>query len=390
MSHSRSQSLASLQSAASIADLDIEAARHDTGITTETIEAYMLGPDENGRWSCTYEDCGKTFGRKENIRSHVQTHLNDRPYHCPQCSSRFVRQHDLKRHSKIHTGLKPYYCLCGNGFARHDALTRHRQRGMCIGAIDGAVRKVGKRGRPRKNRPQSEVSQSAVDAAILAVHDQQPQPQLQSPQSPPPQQQPQQLAQLPFELQPQIQGDSLDFDWNQPNLFWASSSAPQPSLYRMDDMLTLGDRSFDFNVDMPRDMADYQSRMSSDISDASSPHHDHMDFGFDTPSSTGTGPAIGLPSPRSELSYYGFPIPSSTETSAAEPPSPPNDLPGFVFDTSSAGTSPAVPLSPDSSMSPTLAPAAVVDPTLMTLRQDPTLMQDDTSILQSLPDGFWA
>ena len=63
--HSRSDSLASLQSAASIADLDLEAARQDTGVTAEAIEAHMAGPDEGGRWTCTYEHCGKTFGRKE-------------------------------------------------------------------------------------------------------------------------------------------------------------------------------------------------------------------------------------------------------------------------------------------------------------------------------------
>ena len=67
-----------------------------------------------------------------------------------------MRQHDLKRHAKIHSGVKPYPCLCGNSFARHDALTRHRQRGMCVGAFEGVVKKVAKRGRPRKHRPEAE------------------------------------------------------------------------------------------------------------------------------------------------------------------------------------------------------------------------------------------
>lgn len=155
--HRRTESVASIASAASIASINIEETKTDTGVTLEEISQFIRGPDSSdGKWMCLFEDCGKKFGRKENIKSHVQTHLNDRQYQCPTCNKCFVRQHDLKRHAKIHTGIKPYPCECGNSFARHDALTRHRQRGMCIGAFDGIVRKVVKRGRPKKNRPDME------------------------------------------------------------------------------------------------------------------------------------------------------------------------------------------------------------------------------------------
>lgn len=152
--HRRTDSIASIASAASIATLDIEQTRTTTGITIDDIHQYIQGPEAaDNKWVCIFDDCNKRFGRKENIKSHVQTHLNDRQYKCPNCMKCFVRQHDLKRHAKIHTGVKPYPCECGNSFARHDALTRHKQRGMCIGAFDGIVRKVVKRGRPRKHRP---------------------------------------------------------------------------------------------------------------------------------------------------------------------------------------------------------------------------------------------
>ncbi|KAM0348405.1 hypothetical protein ACHAPU_004375 [Fusarium lateritium] len=156
--HRRTESVASIASAASIASINIEETKTDTGVTQDEIAQFISGPEpEGGKWTCTFEDCGKKFGRKENIKSHVQTHLNDRQYQCPTCKKCFVRQHDLKRHAKIHTGVKPYPCECGNSFARHDALTRHRQRGMCIGAFDNVVRKVVKRGRPpKKSRPDIE------------------------------------------------------------------------------------------------------------------------------------------------------------------------------------------------------------------------------------------
>ncbi|KIW69011.1 hypothetical protein PV04_04915 [Phialophora macrospora] len=142
----------------SISDLHlepgIEASIEETNVTLDDIAQYIEGPDPvDNKWVCKFDDCNKKFGRKENIKSHVQTHLGDRQFRCDHCKKCFVRGHDLKRHAKIHTGSKPYPCLCGNSFARHDALTRHRQRGMCIGAFDGVVKKVIKRGRPRKHRP---------------------------------------------------------------------------------------------------------------------------------------------------------------------------------------------------------------------------------------------
>ncbi|PBP21121.1 C2H2 transcription factor Swi5 [Diplocarpon rosae] len=147
-SHRRSESVESI---------NLEDSITDTGITIDDIANFISGPDaSDGKWICLYPECKKRFGRKENIKSHVQTHLGDRQFQCPHCQKCFVRQHDLKRHAKIHSGVKPYPCQCGNSFARHDALTRHRQRGMCIGAFEGVVKKTVKRGRPRKNRPDTE------------------------------------------------------------------------------------------------------------------------------------------------------------------------------------------------------------------------------------------
>lgn len=141
----------------SVSSVNIDETIADTGVTIDDIATYIQGPDPNdGRWMCLFPECNKRFGRKENIKSHVQTHLGDRQFQCPHCKKCFVRQHDLKRHAKIHSGVKPYPCQCGNSFARHDALTRHRQRGMCIGAFEGVVKKTVKRGRPRKNRPDNE------------------------------------------------------------------------------------------------------------------------------------------------------------------------------------------------------------------------------------------
>jgi regulatory protein SWI5 len=145
----------SMHRSLSVDSMNIDEAHTETGITVDDIACYISGPDPiDQKWLCLFPSCNKRFGRKENIKSHVQTHLGDRQFQCPHCRKCFVRQHDLKRHAKIHSGVKPYPCACGNSFARHDALTRHRQRGMCVGAFEGVVKKVVKRGRPRKHRPE--------------------------------------------------------------------------------------------------------------------------------------------------------------------------------------------------------------------------------------------
>lgn len=137
--------------------LEMDATIEDTGISQEEVQSYISEQDPaDSKWTCLFPECGKKFGRKENIRSHVQTHLGDRQFKCIHCNKCFVRQHDLKRHAKIHSGDKPHKCPCGNGFARQDALTRHRQRGVCEGALPGYERREVKRGRPRKSRPDME------------------------------------------------------------------------------------------------------------------------------------------------------------------------------------------------------------------------------------------
>ncbi|KAK5169145.1 Metallothionein expression activator [Saxophila tyrrhenica] len=141
---------------------DVNASIVETGVPPEQVDAYISHQDPNTKgWTCQFmEDnhkpCGKFFKRKENARSHVQNHLGDRQFCCNDCGKTFVRQHDMKRHAAIHKDDRPHVCPCGSGFARHDALTRHRQRGMCKGALPGFEKNEEdkpKRGRPKKERP---------------------------------------------------------------------------------------------------------------------------------------------------------------------------------------------------------------------------------------------
>lgn len=129
-------------------------------VTEEEISAFIQGPDEAGKYVCLYENCKNApFGRKENIRAHVQTHLDDRRYQCDACSNKFVRPNDLKRHWQIHVNKRDFKCFCGAAFNRHDALKRHRERSEWCessgtrGSPDSPKKDEKKRGRPKKIAP---------------------------------------------------------------------------------------------------------------------------------------------------------------------------------------------------------------------------------------------
>ncbi|OBT48672.1 hypothetical protein VE00_00853 [Pseudogymnoascus sp. WSF 3629] len=82
---------------------------------------------------CPY--CDTEFTRHHNLKSHLLTHSQEKPYVCNTCQMRFRRLHDLKRHSKLHTGERPHICpKCDRKFARGDALARHAKgQGGCAG-----------------------------------------------------------------------------------------------------------------------------------------------------------------------------------------------------------------------------------------------------------------
>ncbi|WEW55420.1 DNA-binding transcription factor [Emydomyces testavorans] len=126
-SKSRRQSTSSIDSRNYILDLAIPQRPGFNSGSSKT------GQKHPATFQCSL--CPKRFTRAYNLRSHLRTHTDERPFVCTVCGKAFARQHDRKRHEGLHSGEKKFVCRgdlsrgdqwgCGRRFARADALGRH-------------------------------------------------------------------------------------------------------------------------------------------------------------------------------------------------------------------------------------------------------------------------
>lgn len=89
------------------------------------------------KYACTYPNCNKTFSRRMNLRSHIQSsHEHKKPFRCSVCMMTFARHSDRKRHEKNQHKVTPGFICggvlkngqhwgCGKIFKRKDGLMAH-------------------------------------------------------------------------------------------------------------------------------------------------------------------------------------------------------------------------------------------------------------------------
>lgn len=103
------------------------------GLPPASLERSSPETPSQKKHKCPY--CSTEFTRHHNLKSHLLTHTQEKPFVCHTCNQRFRRLHDLKRHTKLHSGERPHVCeKCGRKFARGEALRRHQKgAGGCGG-----------------------------------------------------------------------------------------------------------------------------------------------------------------------------------------------------------------------------------------------------------------
>ncbi|KZV86216.1 hypothetical protein EXIGLDRAFT_622206 [Exidia glandulosa HHB12029] len=99
-------------------------------VTTSATQAASASRRRNDAcFKCPVPGCGSTFTRRFNLRGHLRSHTEERPFLCewPGCGKGFARQHDCKRHQALHTTKSGSHACagCGKTFSRMDALNRH-------------------------------------------------------------------------------------------------------------------------------------------------------------------------------------------------------------------------------------------------------------------------
>ncbi|XP_025831304.1 zinc finger protein 420 isoform X4 [Agrilus planipennis] len=82
------------------------------------------------------KECGKKFVRHTNLKRHLMSHSEIKPYQCEKCSKRFNRRDHLSTHMKLHFRKNKFQCeICKCSFSRADHLAKHQVSKHNIGNI---------------------------------------------------------------------------------------------------------------------------------------------------------------------------------------------------------------------------------------------------------------
>ena len=90
-------------------NLDFDLSENWTSASTSGAGAGPSRPRSGSRTiaqdtTCPHPGCGKLFpkNRLYNLKAHLRSHSNFKPFTCPNCKRSFSRKHDLHRHARVH------------------------------------------------------------------------------------------------------------------------------------------------------------------------------------------------------------------------------------------------------------------------------------------------
>lgn len=85
------------------------------------ISKYSLKPL---KYTCP--TCNKKWRTSAELKTHIKSHSNIRPYMCEKCGQAYKHKHALEIHIGMHNGINPFQCsFCKKCFTQKGALMRH-------------------------------------------------------------------------------------------------------------------------------------------------------------------------------------------------------------------------------------------------------------------------
>ncbi|KAI0898910.1 putative zinc finger protein [Annulohypoxylon nitens] len=98
----------------------------ESGTASEAEPQYMPRHKRQRQTEFKCQHCSKVFKKRYNLKSHLNSHMSEKPHVCEICDQQFARSADHKRHLRTHTGENRSTCRgCGKLFARADTLEKH-------------------------------------------------------------------------------------------------------------------------------------------------------------------------------------------------------------------------------------------------------------------------
>jgi hypothetical protein len=62
-------------------------------------------------FTCDFPNCGRSFGRKDALRTHQRFHRRDAAHTCLECGKSFVQLQDLRRHAASHARVQSFEAM---------------------------------------------------------------------------------------------------------------------------------------------------------------------------------------------------------------------------------------------------------------------------------------
>ncbi|CDW83505.1 zinc finger protein 39 [Stylonychia lemnae] len=101
------------------------------GIEEEIKEDQLSKDDGSPIMYCPFYECKKPFRHSGNLKTHIRSHTNERPFQCqfPLCGLSFITKGHLKTHMINHSNEKPFKChICGISYSQKSRLEIHLRK----------------------------------------------------------------------------------------------------------------------------------------------------------------------------------------------------------------------------------------------------------------------